>query len=63
MIYRSKLTGGYLKLIKKRESGINTFVETDEKGVAIKIKRDWSSSKQKQFRFVRGFDSLEEVKK
>jgi hypothetical protein len=61
MLYRNKSTGEYLKLYRVRESGINTYVQVDEKGNEVLIKRSWSVRKQKQLRLISDLRSLEIV--
>ena len=61
MIYKHK-NGMFLKLIKKRESNVNTYIQVDELGVPIIQKRNWSSRPETQNRLVTGFENLTEIK-
>lgn len=54
--------GMFLKLIKKRTSNVNTYIEVDELGVPIKEKRKWSCRPEFQYRIVTGFNNLTEIK-
>lgn len=51
----------YVKLIRLRQSNINTFVEIDENFEPIKIKRKWSVRKETQEHSIKGFDNLYNV--
>jgi len=42
IIYKSITTGVFLKLVTVRKSGVNTFIECDEKGLPTVLKRAWS---------------------
>lgn len=57
-MYKHKYKELYLKLIKTRESNINSFLEVDELGVPIVKKRNWSVRPQKQLILMIGFDKL-----
>lgn len=61
-IYRSKTTGELLKLVRKRATGINTYVQVDQHGEAILKRRSWSNQKQEQYRLISDSKSLIEVK-
>lgn len=58
LIYRHKVSGEYLRLLKKRESNVNTYLQVDENNKPIIKKRDWSVGIQEQRRIVKGFDNL-----
>ena len=60
MIYKHK-NGMFLKLIKKRESNVNTYIQVDEFGVPIIQKRNWSCRPEPQNRLVTGFENLTEI--
>ena len=53
--------GEFLRLIKLRKSGVNTFVQCTEQGEDIVIKRTWSEHPEEQRRIVKGFDKLKKV--
>lgn len=59
LIYRHKVSGEFLRLLKKRESNVNTYLQVDENNKPIIKKRDWSVRPQEQRRIVKGFDKLE----
>ena len=60
LIYRHKITGHYLRLIRERASGLNTYLEVTENNEPILEKRCWSlRNKMPQERLIRGFDNLE----
>jgi len=56
-IYRHK-NGEFLRLITRRKSNINTFVQCDINGVDILKKRVWSRFPDTQRRLVKGFSRL-----
>lgn len=58
-ILRHKPSGELLKLIKLRESNVNTYIQVDSKGRPIIKKRSWSAREDEQLRLVIGFNSLE----
>lgn len=53
-------TGENLRLLRKRESGIYTYVVTDEKGVPVICKRTWSARPDLQLRLIRTKDTTME---
>lgn len=62
-IYKHIPSGMFLKLIRKRESNINTYLDCDELGDVIYKVRAWAMSKRKhkQERLVKGFKNLIEL--
>jgi hypothetical protein len=56
--FKHLITGKILRLIKKRSSNINSFIEVDEKKSPIIIKRPWSTRPEKQMSIIKGFDKL-----
>lgn len=58
LIYRHKVSGEFLRLLIKRESGVNTYLQVDENNEHIIKKRDWSVRPQEQRRIVKGFNNL-----
>ena len=61
-IYMSKTTGELLKLVRKRATVINTYVQVDQHGEAILKRRSWSNQKQEQYRLISDSKSLIEIK-
>lgn len=61
MYYKHENIESLLKLLKTRDSGVNTYVEVDSKGVPIMSSREWSSVTQIQNRIIIGFDKLTKV--
>jgi len=59
LIYKNKLTGDILRLVKLRESNVNTFLEININNEPINIKRAWSTHKENQKFIIKGFDNLE----
>lgn len=57
-IFTHKESRELLKLIKLRESNINTFVVVDINGNPIIEERNWSSHPDTQLRIIKGFDNL-----
>ncbi len=53
MIFFNSKTNEYLKLLRTRKSGINTYIQVDEKGNKILKKRSWSANKQPQLRLIK----------
>lgn len=62
LIYKHKVSGEFLRLLKKRESNVNTYLQVDENNEPIIIKRDWSVRPQEQIRIVKGFNNLTLIK-
>lgn len=60
LIYRHKISGEFLRLLKLRESNVNTYLQVDEFNQPIIKKRSWSIRPQEQRRIVKGFNNLEE---
>jgi len=60
-IYKHKISGEYLQLLKLRENNINTFLQVDEFGKPIIRKRNYSFHKTEQKRIINGFDNLKLV--
>ena len=52
----------FLKLIIKRRSDINTYIQVDELGVPIIKERKWNCRPTTQNRIVTGFENLTEIK-
>lgn len=61
-IFKHKKSGELMRLIRSRESGVNTFVVVDDKNIPITKKVGWSIHIQEQLRIVLGFDNLQEIK-
>ena len=61
MIYKHK-NGMFLKLIIKRRSDVNTYIQVDELGVPIIKERKWNCRPTTQNRIVTGFENLTEIK-
>ena len=57
-IYRHS-NGSFLRLIRRRESGVNTFLEVDHENKPIIKHRKWATRPQQQTYLVRGFGELE----
>lgn len=60
-LYQHKVSGEYLRLLKVRESGVNTFLQVDENNTPIIEKRIWSINPKEQRRLVSGFEKLNKV--
>ena len=61
-VYKHTTSGVLLRLVKLRKSNINTFVEVNENGSPIILKRRWSTRPDEQLRLIKGFDNLEIIK-
>ena len=61
ILFKHKVSGEYLRLIKSRKSGLNTYLQVDQNNNPISIKRIWSASEQEQKRLVNGFSNLIEI--
>lgn len=61
MIYKHKQTGQYLRMVKKRPSGVNSYIIVDkEDNPILKAARYAAHNRQiEQRRIVKGFDKLE----
>lgn len=60
LIYKHKISGEFLRLLKLRESNVNTYLQVDEFNQPIIKNRSWSVRPQEQRRIVKGFNNLEE---
>jgi len=58
MIYKHKVTGEYLRPVKARESGVNSYLEVDKNNTPIIKKRSWCCRPTEQRRLVKGFKNL-----
>lgn len=52
------LNGKYYRLIKKRASNVNTFIEVDKNNTPIISKRGWSHHKQQQLAIIINYNNL-----
>jgi len=57
-IYQHKKSREYLRLIKIRKSGVNTFLQVNKTNIPIIKKRVWSVKPAEQKRVIYGFDTL-----
>ena len=59
-MYKHKEYGYYLRMIRQRESGINTYLIIDKDNNPVLKVPPWSNSKHKkeQHRIIKGFDKL-----
>ncbi len=62
LIYKHKVSGEFLRLLKLRESNVNTYLQVDELNQPIILKRRWSTRPDEQRRLIKGFDNLIEIK-
>jgi hypothetical protein len=60
-LYIHKPSGEYLRLVKLRESNVNTYLQVDQNNKPIIKKRDWSVRPTTQNRIIRGFKNLKEI--
>lgn len=60
LIYKHKISGEFLRLLKLRESNVNTYLQVDEFNQPIIKNRSLSVRPQEQRRIVKGFNNLEE---
>lgn len=58
LIYKNKVTGEYLQLLKIRDSNVNTYLQIDKDGNPIIKKRAWSHHPDEQRRIIKGFENL-----
>jgi len=58
-LFLNTVTGEYLKMIRFRENGLNTYIEVDYLGKPIVRKRSWSAKACTQERLVNGFSKLQ----
>jgi hypothetical protein len=61
MLYWHK-SGIFLKLLKRRESNVNTFVIVDELGIPILKQSKYSANREEQRRIITGFKDLIKIK-
>ena len=57
-LYRHKSSGEFLRLIRLRDTNVNTYLEVDCNNEPI-IKKRWNGRIESQNRLVTGFDDLE----
>ena len=61
-IFKHKPSGIFCRLVKQRETDINTYLEVDELNNPIIKKRNWSSQpKNEQNYIISGFKNLIEL--
>lgn len=60
-LYRHKVSGEYLRLLKKRKSNVNTFVQVDKNNKILLQKRTWTHKQDEQRIIIKGFDNLEKI--
>jgi hypothetical protein len=58
-LYRHIPSGEFLRLVKIRDSGVNTYLQVDCNNQPIIKKRCWSVHPTTQSRIVKGFDNME----
>ncbi len=57
-VYKHKISGEFLRLLKLRESNVNTYLQVNEFNQPIIKNRRWSVMPQEQRRIVTGFNNL-----
>ncbi len=61
-LFKHKLSGMHYRLVKKRESGVDTYLEVSKDDVPTVEKREWSSRPQEQYSIIRFYQNLELIK-
>lgn len=62
MLFKIKNKDEYLRLVTKRESDVNTYLEVDKNNKPIIEKRPWGFHPSEQQYIIKGFDNLELIK-
>lgn len=57
-ILRHKLSGELLRLVTKRASDVNTYIQVDASGTPTLERRPWSFRREYQLRVIKGYDNL-----
>jgi hypothetical protein len=61
-LYKHKSNGKFYRLIKLKSTGLNTFLEVDEKNKPTVKKRPWTNIPREQTVLMRGFEKIELLK-
>ncbi len=59
-LFKHKLNGKYYRLVKQRESNVNTYVEVDKENNIILRTGFWTDKEYEQDAIITGFDKLVE---
>jgi hypothetical protein len=62
-IFKHKLNGKHYRLVIKRKSNVNTYVEVDNNNNVILRTGFWTDKEYEQEAIIYGFDKLIELKK
>tara|TARA_R110000851_G_scaffold179323_1_gene326359 strand:- start:242 stop:430 length:189 start_codon:yes stop_codon:yes gene_type:complete len=60
-LFKHKLDGKYYRLVKQRESNVNTYLEVDKENNIILITGFWTDKEHEQNAIITGFDKLIEL--
>lgn len=60
-VFKHKVDGKCYRLVKQRDSNINTYVEVDKDNNIIIKKREWSIRPSEQKAVINGFDKLIDI--
>ena len=60
-VFKHKLDGKYYRLVKQRESNVNTYVEVDKENNIILRTGFWTDKEYEQDAIITGFDKLIEI--
>lgn len=60
-LFKHKLSGKYYRLVKQRESDVNTYLEVDKDNKAVLRTGFWTDKEYEQDAIIIGFNKLTEV--
>jgi hypothetical protein len=61
-LFQHKLNGKIYRLVEKRKSDVNTYIEVDKDNNPVVDWRSWNVMPQEQKAIIRGFKNLTEIK-
>ena len=61
-VFKHKLDGKYYRLVKQRESNVNTYVEVDNNNIVILRTGFWTDKEYEQDAIITGFDKFRCIK-
>tara|TARA_R110002124_G_C8560878_1_gene480416 strand:+ start:181 stop:375 length:195 start_codon:yes stop_codon:yes gene_type:complete len=60
-VFKHKLDGKHYRLVKQKDSNVNTYIEVDKDNKILINCSNWGHKPQEQDAIIIGFDNLTEV--